>query len=70
MMMHQVISLCFSVQGKRLNIQYVKPCGHQKRTNKTSEIRLKLFNAPVFIKDENTNFFCEFFPILFFSSVV
>lgn len=46
-MMHQVISLCFSVQGKRLNIQYVKPCGHQKRTNKTSEIRLKLFNAPV-----------------------
>jgi len=65
-MMHQVISLCFSVQGKRLNIQYVKPCGHQKRTNKTSEIRLKLFNAPVFIKDENTNFFVSFFPSFFF----
>lgn len=43
----------------------MKPCGHQKRTNKTIEIRLKLFNAPVFIKDENTNF-VSFFPCVFF----
>lgn len=63
-MMHQVISLCFSVQDKGLSFQYVKPCGHQKRTNKTIEIRLKLFNAPVFIKDENTDF-VSFFPSLF-----
>lgn len=54
------------MQDKGLNIQYAKPCGHQKRTNKTIEIRLKLFNAPVFIKDENTNF-VSFFPSLFFS---
>lgn len=50
-------------------MQYVKPCGHQTRTNKTIEIRLKLFNAPGFIKDENTNF-VSFFPSFFFLSVV
>lgn len=62
-----VISWCSCVQDKGLSIQDVKPCGHQKWTNKIIENRLKSFNAPVFIKYQNTSFVRGFFPIFSFS---
>lgn len=48
------------------SIQDVKPRGHWKRTNKIIENRLKLFNGPIFIKYQNTNFVRVFPPSFFF----
>lgn len=69
-LVHWVISWCSHVQHKGLSIQDVKPCGHQKKSNKITENRLKLFNAPVFIKYQNTIFVRVFSPSFFFLSLV
>lgn len=65
-LMHWVISWGSCVQGKGLSIQDVKPCGHQKWTNKIIENRLKLFIAPVFIKYQYTSLVRIFSPSFFF----